>query len=137
MSTPENMGSVQIIYDGECPVCSAYVRMLRLQAAAGPVELIDARQPHPAVAALTADGFDLDEGMAVRHGGAVYHGDAAMHWLALMTTPSASFNGLMALLLRDGQRARLLYPVLRAGRNLAVRLMGKSPIGRRGRRGTT
>lgn len=127
-------GTVHIIYDGECPFCSAYVRMLRLRQAVGPVELLDAREPHPLVEGLIAAGIDLDEGMAVKHGDAIYHGDAAIHWLSLMTTPSASFNGLMARILKNERRARLLYPALRAARNLALLLKGKSPINRR--RGT-
>lgn len=126
--------TVQIIYDGECPFCSAYVRMLRLQRAAGAIELLDARKPHPIVDALKAADVDFDAGMVVKNGESIHHGDAAVQWLALMTTPSASFNGVMAWILKDGGRARLLYPLLRAGRNLALRLLGKGPInpGRRG-----
>jgi protein-disulfide isomerase len=40
---------VTVFYDGACPFCSAYVRMVRLRKAAGEVRLIDAREGGPIV----------------------------------------------------------------------------------------
>lgn len=119
---------VQIIYDGDCPFCASYVALTRLRAAAGKVELIDARSGHPAVAEATAAGLDLDEGMAMRSGGRWLHGDEVVHALALMTTGSGPFNAAMAALFRSPRRAKLLYPWLRAGRNAALALLGRSKI---------
>ena len=117
-----------VVYDGECPFCSAYVRMLRLRQAAGEVVLLNARGSHPVVDALKARDIDFDAGMTVQIGDQIYHGNEAVHWLSLMTTPSASLNGAIAWCLRDRRRARLVYPLLRAGRNLALSLLGKSRI---------
>lgn len=120
---------VYILYDGECPFCSAYVKMLRLNKALGSVSLLNARQPHPVVDRLKGEGLDLDEGMAVLANGQTFHGAEAMNWLSLMTTPSPTINGAFAWLMKDRARARLAYPVLRAGRNLALRLLGRRRIG--------
>ncbi|MFT5932039.1 MAG: putative DCC family thiol-disulfide oxidoreductase YuxK, partial [Hyphomonas sp.] len=38
-----------IVYDGDCPFCSEYVKLLRLRDAIGPVSLVNAREDHPAV----------------------------------------------------------------------------------------
>ena len=127
---------VHVIYDGECPFCTAYVRMLRLKQAVGEVELLNARDPHPLVDALKDEGIDFDAGMVVKHGNTVHHGAAAVQWLSLMTTPSATFNGLMAGIMKDERRARLLYPALRAGRALALRFKGRQPIHRPEGQGT-
>lgn len=124
MSDNEGEEPVWIVYDGACPFCSAYVRMVRLRKAAGEVRLIDAREGGPAVEEALARGFDLDEGMAMKLGGRWYHGDAVMHMVAMMSGSSDAFNRLHARIFRSPRRARLLYPALRRGRNLALRLLG-------------
>jgi predicted DCC family thiol-disulfide oxidoreductase YuxK len=126
---PASDGPV-IVYDGECPLCSAYVRMLRLRRAAGPVTLVDARDAgHPLVSRVRAEGLDLDRGMVVALGGRLHHGDAALTALALLTTPVGLFNRLTAWVFRSPTRARVLYPPMVAGRNLVLRLLGRRKIG--------
>ncbi len=120
---------IYIVYDGDCPFCSAYVRMLRLRDAIGEVVLLDARQPHAVVDELRRSGVDFDEGMAVSVGGRVFHGAEAIHWLSVMTTPSRTINGLFAWVMRSKTCARIAYPILRAGRNLALFLKRKGRIG--------
>lgn len=118
-----------IVHDGDCPFCSAYVRMLRLRDSAGPVTLLDARSAdHPLIARIRAAGLDLDAGMAVDYAGRLWHGDAAMTLLASLTTPSGPVNRAAAWAFRSPARARLLYPPLRAGRNLTLRLLGRRKI---------
>ncbi|WP_428407368.1 DCC1-like thiol-disulfide oxidoreductase family protein [Hyphococcus sp.] len=85
---------IYVVYDGECPFCSAYVRMVRLREAAGNVRLLNAREPHPLVEELKAKGYDLDEGMALKIGDAIYHGPDVMNRLALMSTQSGFLNRL-------------------------------------------
>jgi len=120
-----------IVYDGECPFCSRYVAMLRLKAAFGAVELVDARSDHPAVRRLVEAGIDLDEGMALIQGDRIYHGDDCIHRLALMSTPSTLFNKLNVAIFRSPTASRVLYPFLRAGRNAALALLGRKKISAR------
>lgn len=117
-----------VVYDGECPFCSAYVKMVRLREAAGAVHLIDARTPHPVVDEVIAAGYDLDEGMALKIGDVIYHGDECVHRLALMSGGSGLFNKFNHWVFASEGRSRALYPFLRAGRNLALRLLGKSKL---------
>lgn len=139
MSDPESRPRI-IVYDGECPFCSRYVALLRLRASLGPFELIDARSGHPVARDLAARGFDLDEGMALIDGANVYFGDECVHRLALMSTPVGLFNRLNAAVFRSPRLSALLYPVLRAGRNATLSLLGRGRIqggdGTRPRRGT-
>lgn len=116
---------IEIYYDGDCPLCSAWVRMRRLQAAVGPVELIDARSGDPRLDALRRAGMDLNSGMVVRHGDRLWHGAAAMQLLADLSAGA----GPLVWLMRAPRRAALAYPVLRAGRGLLLRLLGRKPIG--------
>ena len=120
---------IYVVYDGECPFCSAYVRMVRLRETAGDVRLLDAREAHPVVEEIKALGFDFDEGMALKIGDAIYHGDDCIHQLAMMSGPSGVLNRLHFWVFKSPARAKFLYPFLRSGRNLALRLLGRRKIG--------
>ncbi len=118
-----------IIYDGECPVCTRYVRMARLREAAGEVTLVNARErDHPRVAEVRARGLDLNEGMVVLLDGQMHYGSDAMVVLSALSTRSGLFNRMMRVAFASPRRARWLYPVLVRGRLLLLRLLGRRPI---------
>ncbi len=119
---------LKIVYDGECPFCTNYVRHTRLQDRFGAVDLIDAREEHPDVAALREQGFDLNEGMAVIHDGHIHYGADAMHFLALTTTRSDAFNRASAFVFSKRWLSRLLYPALKLGRRATLTALGRKPI---------
>ena len=119
---------LEIIYDGDCPFCSAYVRLVRLKEAVGSVKLIDGRQNLDVAAGLQAQGIDLNETMVVNYGGASYVGPRAIEMLSLLSSGSGLVNRMLARLLRDKRRADFFYPILRFGRNSALRLLGKPKI---------
>jgi predicted DCC family thiol-disulfide oxidoreductase YuxK len=126
---PVPAGEVWLVYDGECPFCSRYVRFVRLRAALGQVKLINARDGGPVVDQAVAAGLDLDEGMALKIDDRWYHGDECIHMLALLSTRSDVFNRLNGAIFRSRAASRLLYPLLRTGRNAALRLLGRTRIG--------
>jgi len=131
-----------LVYDGECPVCSAYVRYVRIRESVGEVVLVDARhggeggETDPKKAALgkywleriRAASLDLNEGMVLIYGGRLYHGADCVHMLALLSSASGPFNRFNALLFKSPAAARVLYPVMRSGRNLLLRLLGRKRI---------
>lgn len=123
------MSDTIIIYDGDCPFCSRYVTMLRLRETLGTIRLVDAREGGPEVDEALARGLDLDEGMALRLNGVYYHGDECIHRLALLSSPSGLFNRVNAAIFRSERLSRLLYPVLRSGRNTALLLLGRKKMG--------
>ncbi|WP_295043939.1 DCC1-like thiol-disulfide oxidoreductase family protein [uncultured Paracoccus sp.] len=114
---------IEVFYDGDCPLCRNHVQMLRLRDAVGAVDLIDGRGGDPRLADLRRAGIDLNSGMAVRQNGRIHHGADAVWLLATL-----SRGGSMAWLLRERRRAAAVYPVLRAGRGLLLRLLGRRPI---------
>jgi predicted DCC family thiol-disulfide oxidoreductase YuxK len=118
-----------IVYDGDCPFCSAYVKLIRLRESLGRVELVNARDGGPLVAEALAAGADLDQGMALKLDGRFYFGDECVHRLALLSTPSGLFNRVNARVFRSRAASRTLYPVLRAGRNAALKLLGRRKFG--------
>lgn len=128
MKSPSSGPGIEIIYDGECPFCSNYVRLIRLRETFGWVELIDAREKPDLVNALAAEGIDLNVGMAVRHDGRVYHGDAALHFLATASGRDNLFTRVTRTIFASPRAARLIYPLLRLGRNATLRLRRRAPF---------
>jgi predicted DCC family thiol-disulfide oxidoreductase YuxK len=118
---------VTLIYDGECPVCTAY----SCNVDSGPSQLnrIDARSDNAEVRKAVEAGVDLDEGMVVLHQGKLYHGADAMHRMALLAPKSGLRNRLNRLLFGNLAVARAVYPGLRAGRNALLRMLGRQKIG--------
>lgn len=127
-ATRDGHKGATIVYDGGCPFCTAYVRLVRLREAVGPVSLVDARGGGPLVDEIAAAKLDLDDGMVLKLDGVLYHGDECLNRLALLSTSSGAFNRLNARLFSNPAAARIAYPMLRAGRNLALRLLGRQKL---------
>ena len=117
-----------IIYDGECPFCSSYVTLLRIRQNVGSVDLLDARKFPELVSELTNRGFRLDEGMIVIYEKKMYFAHDAMHVLSMLSTGSGFFNKLVAVAFRNPSRAAVIYPPLRACRNLTLKILGRTLI---------
>lgn len=117
-----------LLYDGECPFCSRYVRHVRLREAVGSITLANAREHAALVAEVERLGFDVDAGMVLKLDGNYYHGADCIHALALLTTPSGWFNRINSLVFRSATASKVLYPLLRAGRNLTLRLLGRTRL---------
>lgn len=117
-----------IVYDGDCVFCQNYVRFMRLRETVGPVELLDARSGDPRVVAFRRQGYDLNEGMLFVFDDRVYHGDEAVNLLAILSSPSSLFGWLNRAILSSRVAARLIYPVLKLGRRITLRLRGRPLI---------
>jgi hypothetical protein len=119
---------IQIVYDGECPFCTSYVRLLRLREAVGHVELINARDPHPVVDEIVAAGLDLNEGMVAKYEGRLYHGHECVHLLSTLSEPDGVPSDILSRLFASKRRTRLLYPFMRGGRDIVLRILGRAQI---------
>jgi predicted DCC family thiol-disulfide oxidoreductase YuxK len=119
---------IVLVYDRECPVCTAYCRTLAIRELDRNMQILNAREDHPQVREIKRLGLDLDEGFVLRIGADYYHGAEAIHRLALLSTPSGVFNRLNYFIFRSQTLSRLLYPVLRLGRNLLLAILGRARI---------
>ena len=127
-NTPSPESNVVIIYDGECPFCKKYTQLLRLRTSSGNVRLINARSDDPQVEEVLRRGYDLDQGMIVTIDGQFYHGAQAMHVLAMLSSHSGWLNRFNYYVFRSKRVSFILYPLLRGGRNLALRILGHKQI---------
>ncbi|WP_137156441.1 DCC1-like thiol-disulfide oxidoreductase family protein [Rhizobium sp. FKL33] len=123
-------GDVWFVYDGECPLCRVAAQALRIRQSVGRLHLVDARteRDHPLMAKINAAGLDLDEGMVLAYGDRLYHGAEALTLMSLLGSGRGWFNRMNALLFRSPGLARVTYPLMRAVRNLLIRLLGAGKI---------
>jgi len=124
-----NSNRLSLIYDGDCPFCSAYVKFTHLKKQVGQIDLINARNADPTLLLdLANQGYDLNNGMLMIYGGTCYFGADCMHMLALLSSKSDFFNRCCAVVFKNHKATKILYPILRTGRNLTLRILGKKKI---------
>ena len=117
-----------IIYDGECPFCSHYVKLIHLKKTVGHIRIIDARTNPPELELLKEKNLNINQGMAIFLNSQLYFGADCINRLALLSSPIGSFNKLNYYAFKIQQVSRILYPILRVGRNVVIHLLGKGFI---------
>lgn len=128
--------TVELVYDGSCPVCNLYSRHVAIDPRSGQLERIDARKPGELLDVITSAGLDVDEGMVVRIDGRLFFGAEAVHELAKLAAGNGLLDRCVAWVFRSRRRAELLYPALKAGRNLLLKLLGRTRINNLGKEGS-
>jgi predicted DCC family thiol-disulfide oxidoreductase YuxK len=113
-----------LLYDGECPMCRAYVAMARLRQLHPRLEVLDARAEPALVAELRGQGYDINDGMVLCLDGVVHFGAAATRMIAHLGTASPSGWRRTSL----GLLGIAPYGWLSRGRLLLLRLLGRGLI---------
>lgn len=121
-------GEILLVYDSQCPACDYYCKLAQIRSSVGQLRLVDARDGGAIMQEITRAGFDIDEGMVLKLGDNLYYGADAIHMLSLLSTRSGIFNRLTYWTFRSRSVARILYPVLRSGRNLLLKVLGVTRI---------
>jgi len=130
MGEPDVVHDDFLLYDGDCPVCSAYVGIARLRELCPGLQILNARAEPSLVEAMRRQGLDINEGMILSLGDTIYFGAEATRMIAAFGQSSPSIWRRTALgLVGAAPWARHLYPWLNGGRRLLLRLLGRSPIG--------
>lgn len=119
---------VYIVYDRECPVCRNYTRMVRLKEAFGRVILLNARDDHDVVREIKNKGYDLDDGIVLKIGANIHFGADAMHMMAMFGDKSDLFSRINYGVFHSRTFSRLIYPFLRSGRALLLKILGRKKI---------
>jgi len=130
MTKPKKQAEdLALIYDGECPVCTAYSCSVDVdERKASGIRRINARSDDALVKQAKEAGIDLDEGMIVLHEGKMYHGADALNVMARLAPNRGFGNRLNKLLFSNPAVSRISYPVLRAGRNMLLKILGRKKI---------
>ena len=117
-----------LVYDKECPACNYYSTLVKIRESVGSLVLINAREASAFVDEITAAGLDIDQGMVLIVGERMYYGADAIQTLSIMSTRSGFFNQLFYWCFKSKLVSSIVYPILRAGRNLLLKIRGKTKI---------
>lgn len=117
-----------LVYDKQCPACDLYCSLVRIRESVGNLVLVDARYPSSLLGEITAAGLDVDQGMVLVVGHRMYYGADAIHAVSIMATRSGVFNRLTYWCFKFRVVSRVIYPVLRSGRNLLLKILRKTRV---------
>ena len=120
--------NMKIIYDGECPFCSKYVRLIQLKKTIGYVELINARVDTTIKEKLKELSIDINKGMVLIDGKDIYFAEDCVHRLALLSTSSNLFNRINKLVFKYKTLSKIIYPIMKTGRNFILFILRKKQI---------
>lgn len=120
--------AIILVYDGDCPVCRNYTQYLSIKQIAGTFELLNARENPPIIEEINAAKLDMDEGIVLKIGDQFYHGADAIHTLALMSSRTGVFNRINFLIFKSRTLSSVLYPALKSGRALLLKILGKRKL---------
>lgn len=125
---PNTHKKIVLVYDKECPLCHAYCRLTRIRESVGNLVLQDAREQSAVMDEITVLGWDIDQGMVLKVEDELYYGSDAINALAMMSSRSGIFNRLSYWTFKSKKVSRFLYPVMKSGRNLLLKILGRSKI---------
>ena len=119
---------MKIIYDGECPFCSKYVRLIQLKNTVGYVELINAREDNAMQKKLKEMSIDINQGMVLIDNKDIYFAEECVHRLALLSTSSTLFNRFNKFVFKHKILSKILYPIMKTGRNFVLFILRRKQI---------
>jgi hypothetical protein len=92
------------------------------------VSLYNLRNHHEKVEEFQAQGYDVNDGMIVILDKKVYFGHEAVHIIAALSNKNKWIGKVYYFFFSRKIVIKLVYPLLRFGRNITLRLMGRKKI---------
>jgi predicted DCC family thiol-disulfide oxidoreductase YuxK len=123
------LDSNYLLYDGECPVCSAYVAMSRLRQLYPDLQVMSARDQPAMVAELRREGYEINQGMVLSLDRKLYFGAEATRMIATLGSASAAqWRRILLAGIGSAPWAGALYPWLNRARQVLLWVLGRTPI---------
>jgi predicted DCC family thiol-disulfide oxidoreductase YuxK len=119
---------ILLVYDKECPACNYYCQIIRIRKDIGELMIVNARDNSEVREEITRMGLDIDQGMVLKMEDQIYYGSDAIHALSLISSQSGWFKRFNYWVFKSKKRAGFFYPLLRACRNVLLKLLGKTKI---------
>lgn len=118
------------IYDGDCPLCANGAAAIRIRREFGDLKIINARElsDEKLIKLIRENNLDLNEGAVFIYDNQIYFGAEALNIIAIMSEETGFINATIVKILKSKNLSAILYPALKAVRNLLLFLRSKKPI---------
>ena len=117
--------TLTLVYDGDCPFCSAFAQRAELKGGLPDLDIRDGRTDHALRADLAKRGYRLANGAMLLEHDRVWHGSAAIAELHRRMQPSDALLQVLQGLFQQDDRARQIYPLLLLARRIALAARGR------------
>ena len=125
---PFELGKITIIYDGECPVCSAYIKISIIKKTYGEVRLINARNESEIIFFLKNLKLDINEGIVVFFNDKLYYASDAMNILAILGSNVKYLSKFINFFFKNKIFCNFIYPLLKFGRRCLLFILRRKLI---------
>ena len=116
--------TLTLVYDGDCPFCSAFAQRAELTGGLPELDIRDGRTDHTLRAELASRGYRLANGAMLIEQGRIWHGSAAIAELHRRMQPSDALLQVLQGLFKQDDRARRMYPLMLLARRIALAVKG-------------
>ena len=117
-----------LLYDGDCPVCRTYVGWTALRQSHPDIQLIDARERPDLVAALRAEGIEINDTNLLQLDGQRFTGAAAMALVSRKMRADGIGRKVLKAATAPERVLRPIYPWFVRGRKALLWLAGRDQI---------
>lgn len=117
-----------VLMDGDCVYCSRFSDLIAARNNLGSLQILNLRDRPDLVEAMRRDGLEPNQGMLFKRGDKFHYGPRAVSELARATEGDGVVRWAVRQVLRSPPVAAVLYPAMRAGRAVTLRVRGKRMI---------
>ena len=114
------------LYDGECPFCNHFARLIELKSSIPSLTICDGRKNLAKLSILYKKGYDLNKGAILLIDEKIYHGSEAINWICCQIKEADdSLLDFLRIIFKSKKRSNLIFPLLLWARRLSLTLKGK------------
>ena len=117
------MSDIIIYYDGECPYCVSYQKVIDIKKKYS-FEIKDARLHPKEIANFKDQGYKIEDGILMIFKDEIIQGAEALRRIDLLTEKRTTISKLYALIIRLSFFGYIIYPLVKIIRIITLKIMG-------------
>ena len=117
------MSEIIIYYDGECPYCKSYTKIIDIRKKYS-FELKDARLHPLEISNLNDQGYKIENGILMVFKGEIFQGAKALKMIDHLIYKKTTISKLYGLIIGLPFFANIIYPIVKTIRIITLKIMG-------------